>query len=166
MVMDPTDLAIGTAAEHLVCFDLLMGGYRAFLADQNCPYDVAVEIGARLVRIQVKATRKARAVPQRTNPSSAYMWHVRRSGKNGSRVYRDGEFDALALVALDVQRIAYLPPEDQKQTVHIRVPGYVPPNPARLGKVGKEFDDFPFSRALHSLGVPDERLDGSDLLPG
>ena len=161
--MEPTDLAVGTAAEQLVCFDLLMAGWRAFLADQNCPYDVAVETGGRLVRIQVKATRRARQVPQRIHESSAYMWHVRRAGKGGHRAYMDGEFDALALVALDVKRIAYLPPEDQKQTVHIRVPGYISPNPKRLGKTGKEFEDFTFDRALRSLGVPDER---EDLLRG
>ena len=28
-----TDLAAGTAGEHLVCADLLLAGYRAFLAD-------------------------------------------------------------------------------------------------------------------------------------
>ena len=45
-----TDLAAGIAAEHLVCADLLLSGYRAFLADQNCPYDVAVEYLCRLTK--------------------------------------------------------------------------------------------------------------------
>lgn len=40
-----TDLAAGAAGEHLVCADLLLQGYRAFLSDQNCPYDVAVDVG-------------------------------------------------------------------------------------------------------------------------
>ena len=52
-----TDLAAGTAAEHLVCADLLLCGYRAFLADQNCAYDIAVDVAGRLIRIQVKAQR-------------------------------------------------------------------------------------------------------------
>ena len=138
-----------------MCFDLLMIGHRAFLADQNCPYDVAVEIGGRLVRIQVKATRHPRSVPQRVNPSSAYLWHVRRAGKGGLRVYQNGEFDALALVALDIKRIAYLPPEDQKQTVHIRVPDHVV-KPHRPGKPGKFFEDYPFSRVLRLIGVHDD----------
>lgn len=137
-----TDLAAGTAAEHLVCADLLLGGWRAFLADQNCPYDVAVEINGRLVRIQVKATRCQRAIPQRSNHIPAYMWHVRRAGKRGLRVYAVGEFDLLALVALDIRRTAYVPPSEQKQTIHIRPPG-------ALG--GKQFDDYPFARALELL---------------
>lgn len=134
-----TDLAAGTAAEHLVSADLLLEGWRAFLADQNCPYDVAVEIGGRLIRIQVKSTRQPRAIPQRATHIPAYMWHVRRAGKAGQRVYGEGEFDLLALVALDIRRIAYLPPSHTKQTVHIRPPG---------AAGGRHFDAYPFRKAL------------------
>jgi len=137
-----TDLAAGTAAEHLVCADLLLAGYRAFLADQNCAYDVAVDVAGRLVRIQVKATRCQRAIPQRANHVPAYLWHVRRAGKGGARTYAVGEFDMLALVALDIRRIAYLPPSDAKQTVHIRPPG---------APGGKQFDGYPFARALSEI---------------
>lgn len=140
-----TDLAAGTAAEHLVCADLLLHGYRAFLADQNCPYDVAVDLGGRLVRLQVKATRGQRSIPQRREHIPAYMWHVRRAGKGGKRLYRQGDFDLLALVALDIRRIAYLPPSDHKQTIHIRPPG---------AQGGKHFDDFPFARAITEIGAP------------
>lgn len=140
-----TDLAAGTAAEHLVCADLLLQGWRAFLADQNCPYDVAVDLGARLFRIQVKSTRTAKAIPQRRNFVPAYQWHVRRAGKAGRRTYGEGEFELLALVALDVRRIAYMPPSLNLQTVHIRPPGA----PVRgRAKHGKQFDDYPFERAL------------------
>lgn len=145
-----TDLAAGTAAEHLVCADLLLQGYRAFLADQNCPYDVAVDIGGRLVRIQVKATRAARALPQRVGHFPAYMWHVRRAGKGGRRVYGANEFDLLALVALDCRRIAYLPPSDHRQTVHIRAHDNASA-PAHGGKCGKTFEQFPFAAALGGL---------------
>lgn len=143
-----TDLAVGTAAEHLVCADLLLAGHRAFLADQNCPYDVAVDTGdGRLVRIQVKATRGPRAIPQRVGNFPAYMWHVRRAGKQGRRVYLVGEFDLLALVALDCRLIAYLPPSSHAQTVHIR------PDDGRpaTSRVGKRFADFGFQGALLEL---------------
>lgn len=53
----------------------------------------------------------------------------------------------LALVALDIRRIAYLPPSLQRQTVHIRVPGV----PGR--GTGKQFDDFPFSKTLAEVVV-------------
>ncbi len=143
-----TDLAAGTAAEHLVCADLLMLGYHAFLADQNCAYDVAVDVAGRLVRIQVKATRQPRAIPQRVGHFAAYMWHVRRAGKGGRRVYGMSEFDLLALVALDARKIAYLPPSEVKQTIHIRTH-----NDAsfRGGKSGKTFEQYPFGAALAVL---------------
>ena len=115
-----TDLAAGVAGEHLVCADLLLQGYRAFLADQNCPYDVAVELDNRLVRIQVKATRLPKPIPQRKQQTLAYMWHVRRAGKKGKRHYKNDEFDMLALVALDIREIAYLPLSKALQTVHLR----------------------------------------------
>ncbi len=151
-----SDLSLGTAAEHLVCADLLLQGYRAFLSDQNCPYDVVVDIGARLVRIQVKATAEPRRTPQRVGDFLTYQWYVRRAGKGGRRVYAMGEFDLLALVATDARRVAYLPPEEQRQTVHIR-PHDDPRDLGSGAKFGKTFGQYPFARALgHVLGLPDE----------
>lgn len=137
---EATDLAVGTAAEHLVCYELLMMGYRAFLTDQNCPYDVAVDCGG-LIRIQVKATRKQRTIPNNIHVP-AYMWYVRKVGKHRVKVYGKDDFDILALVALDIGRIAYLSPSEQKLTIHIRPPG---------AKGGKQFDDYPFLSAIEKL---------------
>lgn len=137
-----TDLAAGTAAEHLVCADLLMQGHGAYLTDQNTAYDVVADVGGSLIRVQVKATREQRAIPQRVTHVPAYMWHVRRRGRGGARVYGDGEYDLLALVALDCKRIAYMPPEMKLQTVHIRPEGT---------SGGKQFDDYPFSKAIEGI---------------
>lgn len=145
-----TDLAAGVAGEHLVCADLLLQGYRAFLADQNCPYDVAVEYGGLLVRIQVKATRCPRPIPQRKNHRPAYMWFVRRAGKGGKRLYSDKDFDLLALVALDTKQIAYLPPSKAKQTIHIRSHDDKAP-PSHGGKRGLVFSDLVFRSALSEV---------------
>ena len=142
-----TDLAVGIAAEHLVCADLLLLGHRAFLADQNCPYDVAVDAGDKLVKIQVKATRAPRAVPQRDGYFPAYQWFVRRAGKGGARLYSESDFDLLALVALDSRRIAYLPPSFKARTIHIRTHGNSG-SPIHGGKTGKTFEQYPFSKAL------------------
>lgn len=143
-----TDLAAGIAAEHLVCADLILLGFKAFMSDQVCPYDVAVDVGGRLVRIQVKATRAPRAIPQRAGHFPAYMWHVRRAGKSGSRAYSEGDFDLLALVALDTRQIAYMPPSQHRQTVHIR-----PDNDNRPGgtKTGKTFAQYSFSIAIREV---------------
>ena len=138
-----TDLAAGTAAEHLVCADLLLAGYRAFLADQNCPYDVAVETGGRLIRVQVKATRAPRKIPQRVTHRAAYLFHTRRAGKAGQRRYAEDAFDVLALVALDCRRIAYVPFTGLRDTFFVRVPGM----DYGGNKVGRQFDDLTFARA-------------------
>lgn len=145
-----SDLAAGVAGEHLVCVDLLLQGYRAFMADQNCPYDVAVEIAGKLIRIQVKATRGCRPIPQRATHKAAYIWNVRRAGKGGSRVYSAGDFDLLALVALDIRKIAYLPPSKMAQTIQIRSHENSAP-PAHGGKSGKTFDRYSFAAALAVL---------------
>lgn len=135
-----TDLAAGTAGEHLVCADLLMQGYMAFMSDQNCAYDVIADIDSRLVRIQVKSTLGAKLTPQRRSHVNSYQWHVRRAGKHRQRFYGEDEFDLLALVGLDIHRIAYMPPSRVKQTIIIRPPG--------VSRFGKQFDDYPFDRAL------------------
>lgn len=49
-------LMLGHAGEHVVCADLLIAGYKAFLASQVCQYDVLVETDFGLLRLQVKAT--------------------------------------------------------------------------------------------------------------
>ncbi len=135
---DVPDLYIGTAAEHLVCADILVRGHRAYLADQICPYDVVVELeGGGLIRVQVKATRRHKSVPQRKGDVPAYMWHIRRAGKGGNRLYKEGEFDVLALVALDIKRIAYVLPKHSAQTFHIKTPGSVR---------GKQFSDYGFEK--------------------
>lgn len=145
------DLECGLAGEHLVCAELLMGGYRAFMTEQNCPYDIAVEIGGKLVRVQVKSTRAPKPLPQRKTHNPAYMWHVRRAGKAGARVYGDDEFDILALVALDSKKVAYLPPSKLRQTIHIRA-GEDSGPPPNGGKSGKTFDMFPFDKAIAETG--------------
>lgn len=142
-----TDLAAGAAGEHLVCADLLMQGYRSFLSDQNCPYDIAVDVGGKLIRIQVKSTRKPHVIKGGRSVNPAYMWHVRRAGKGGARVYGYDEFDLLALVALDSKQIAYLPPSKMAQTIHIRTHNDSSA-PANGGKSGKTFSQYPFSSAF------------------
>jgi hypothetical protein len=141
---EPTDLEVGAAGEHLVCADLLLSGFRAFRSDQSCAYDVAVDLGGRLIRLQVKSTRMPRQTPQRETHQPSYQFHVRRSGRFGRKIYDANAFDLLALVGLDIRQAAYMLPSAAQSTVHIRPPGT---------DRGKQFADFPFTRALHEIGV-------------
>lgn len=114
-----SDLQIGKAGEYLVCADLIMRGYVAYLSEQGLSYDVVVDIKGRLVRLQVKTTRTVRAIPQRKNFTPAYLFHIRRAGKGGHRNYNGDEFDGMALVALDTRMIAYIKMEEARQTLHL-----------------------------------------------
>lgn len=136
------DLIVGTAAEYLVCADLLLGGYSAFRADQACAYDVAVDMGAHLIRVQVKSTRQPRQYPQQGQSHiTGYTWHCRH-GKGAMRGYQATAFDVLALVALDTRQIAYLPAAKVRQTIQIPVSGMLK-QPRRAG-----FDGLTFAAAI------------------
>jgi len=142
------DLSAGLAAEHLVCADLLLSGYRAFLASQTCPYDVAVECGTRLIRVQVKSTRRLRLTPQRANPTTAYLFYTRRAGKGGKRTYAESAFDMFALVALDIRCIAYIPARrNVLQTIQLKPPGTPESTLRRLRRI----DQYPFKSALEGV---------------
>lgn len=143
------DLELGKAAEYLVVADLILQGYRAYLTDQGLPYDVVVDIAGRLLRVQVKATRCERPVPQRVAFTPGYLFHVRRAGKGGARKYAGDEFDILAFVALDIRAIAYMPFTDGlRQSIILRPPHYVPTNRAERRA---NIDQFPFGETLQAF---------------
>ncbi len=114
------DLETGKAAEHLVCCDLLLKAYNAFLSDQGLPYGIIVDLGSRILRVQVKGTRRPKNPLPGHRLSEGYLFHIRRTGKRGTRIYGDNEFDMYALVALDIHAIAYFAKDDLiLQTVSI-----------------------------------------------
>ena len=120
------DLACGKAGEYLVCADLIMRGHVAFPSEQGLPFDVICEVAGRLLKVQVKTTRKPIPVPQRANRTEKYCFHVRRCGKGGRCSYQDGDVDLFALVALDSKSIGYLPSSDVVQTMFFLPEGSEP----------------------------------------
>jgi hypothetical protein len=115
------ELQIGKAGEYLVCADLIMKGFVAFPSEQGLPYDVLMDNGKRLLRIQVKATTAPRIIPQRAKESQAYIFNIKRHGKNNSQRYDDREVDMFALVCLDTRQIGYLLNGDMPATLNLRV---------------------------------------------
>lgn len=144
-----SDLELGKAAEHLVVADLILSGYRAYLTEQGLPYDAVLDHEGTLYRIQVKATRGVRKMPARGALGVGYLYGVRRSGKGGRRLYADDEFDIIALVALDIRIIAYLPfVRSMLQTIHLRPPGYrFSPRTERT----RTIDQYPIETAVSVL---------------
>lgn len=115
------ELQIGKAGEYLVCADLIMKGFVAFPSEQGLPYDVLLDNGKKLIRVQVKTCEKPRVVPQRNKKSFAYQYNIKRHGKNNSVIYGDDEVDLFALVALDIRNVGYVNGKDMKTTVNFRV---------------------------------------------
>lgn len=115
------ELQIGKAGEYLVCADLIMKGLVAFPSEQGLPYDVLVDNGKRLLKVQVKTTTAPRIVPQRAKDSYAYIFTIKRHGKRNTQIYDDGEVDIFALVCLDTRLVGYLRNEEMPTTVNFRV---------------------------------------------
>lgn len=143
-------LELGKAAEHLVCADLTLSGYRAFLSDQGLPYDVVVDLAGRLVRVQVKSCCFSRNVNAAGRAERlAYSWCVRRCGKRASQRLSNEDCDIVALVALDIRVTAYLPISLCASTVQLCPPGYELRTKIKTGSQwGRNVDQFTIEEAI------------------
>lgn len=112
----------GKIGEHLVCVDLLSKGYNAYLVYDR-KYDVLVEVGNKLYKIQVKTTLKPRFAYQKSKKQKpVYAFNVYRSGYKNGNIYKIGDIDLFALVALDSKHISYMPFSNRTGNLLFRVP--------------------------------------------
>lgn len=116
-----SDMQAGKAGEYLVCHDLIMKGLIAYPSEQGLPYDVVVDMNGWLKKIQVKTTQEPRTVPQRNKDTKAYIFNIKRHGKNNNKIYTQDDVDIFALVSLDSMQIAYLENEAMPSTINLRV---------------------------------------------
>jgi hypothetical protein len=114
------ELQIGKAGEYLVCADLILKGFVAFPSEQGLPYDVLLDNGKRLLKIQVKTTTGLRVVPQRNKETKCYIFSIGRHGKNNLVKYTHDEIDIFALVCLDTKKIGYIKNSEMPETINIR----------------------------------------------
>lgn len=143
------ELELGRAAEHLVCADLLLSGWATYQTAQGLPYDLAVDVGERVIRVQVKSSFYPKNPQPASRANPAYFYCIRRAGRGAARVYGGNEFDIYALVALDRRLIAYFAvPELPTQSVVVRVPGGYYGHGATTER---QFDGASFERALRVL---------------
>ncbi len=154
-------LQISKAAEHLVCAELLLRGWNAFLADAGLPYDVVVDIGGeRIACIQVKSTTRMYERPIKPgstykSPHPHYRFALRRSRTGDRRITLD-VCDYLALVALDRKLIAWLSVDTIRQAsgkvlgiieMKTRQINYISagnrgPSASKCGKFMEDFSSF------------------------
>lgn len=114
------ELQIGKAGEYLVCADLIMKGFVAFPSEQGLPYDVLLDNGIKLLRVQVKTTSELRAIPQRKKTAEAYIFTIKRHGKKNIKKYGNDEVDLFALVCLDTKQCGYVLAKDMPVTANFR----------------------------------------------
>jgi len=113
-------MQIGKAGEYLVCADLIMKGFIAFPSEQGLPYDVLLDIGEKLLKVQVKTTLGLRITPQRKEKIKAYIFNIKRHGKNNQQYYSLDEIDLFGLVCLDTKNIGYIENSKMPSTINIR----------------------------------------------
>jgi PD-(D/E)XK nuclease superfamily protein len=148
---------IGAAAVHLACADLLLSGYRAFIAAEGLHYDIVLDHEGHLVRVQVKSTQRAKARPSRPQSPPVYIFSTNR-GHRPNRVgkptrlkhYNSSQVDVIACVALDIRTVAYFPVRE-KWLSGINL---YPPNSQLWPRNGinqrRRIDEFPIAAVLVS----------------
>lgn len=114
------DLQIGKAGEYLVCADLILRGFVAYPSEQGLPYDIVLDTGQKLLRVQVKTTRGLRKTPQRKTDTHNYVFDLSKHGKGRKKHYVAADADIFALVTLDTGAIGYVKPTDYALTITLR----------------------------------------------
>lgn len=112
---------LGKAGEFITCADLTLKGFDVSLAGETLPYDLLLDTGRRILKVQVKTTETHRTTNQWRGVSGAYVFGIKRKGYNGKKRYGDNEVDIFALVALDTMQVAYIKNENMPTTINIRV---------------------------------------------
>lgn len=156
-------IEIGTAAELIVCADLILAGYRAFLSSAGLPYDLILDTNKRLFRVGVKSTLEAKKRPGREDSRKCYHFSATKikrdsKGQTSAKPYTSEDIDIMAFIALDIKVIAYVPVVDTLITrCHIDTLEYnIGSNkfgPKHKDEFRKKFEDFSLSKAIKSFGV-------------
>lgn len=113
-------MQIGKAGEYLVCADLILKGFIAFPSEQGLPYDVLLDTGDKLLKVQVKTTTGLRVTPQRKHKFRSYIFNIKRHGKNNKQYYSLKEVDLFGLVCLDTKNVGYIENSKMPTSINIR----------------------------------------------
>jgi len=162
MIKKKDTIGPATASAHIVCADLILAGHRAMLASEGLPYDVVLDTGDRLYRIQVKCTSKAvHRYGRRPGLGLLYCFLTTRNhrpeihgAKADVRQYDESEIDILACVALDIKIVAYFRLSGRFSGVMLLYPPGTPPWLRGGVNQRRIIDAFPINTALSNQSVP------------
>lgn len=121
MIRTSDRFQIGKAGEYLTCADLLLKGFNVSPAGETLPYDLLLDTGKKILKVQVKTTETYRSTNQWRGVNGAYVFSVKRKGADGGKRYEDNEVDIFAVVALDTMQVGYIKNVDMPTTINIRV---------------------------------------------
>ena len=121
MIRTSDKFQLGKAGEYLTCADLLLKGFNVSPAGETLPYDLLLDTGEKILRVQVKTTETYRTTNQWRGVSGAYVFSIKRKGANSEKKYDDNEVDIFAVVTLDTMQIGYIKNKDMPTTINIRV---------------------------------------------
>lgn len=138
----PKDGLLSLSAEYLVAADLAKLGYAVSTASAGLPYDLIVDTGTQLFKVQVKSTVAPRK-PIGSQPTQRYLFGVNRSHQQ----YTRDSFDIIAFVASDAGLIGYMSSGEVLNKSRVMLRG---PDHKITGKIKKAFGihELPFSEAL------------------
>ena len=145
------ELNLGRAGEYLAMSDILLSGYQCFDSGQGATYDLIMEDEkGKLIKIQVKTTAKPKEwnseIYQKS--TSSYFFHTKRTGKGGTKTYKESDFDIYALVMADIKKVAYLTNKDMpKASITLRDKNLKYYNEQKA----KYYQDYTLERALNEL---------------
>lgn len=114
------EMQIGKAGEYLVCADLIMKGFVAYPSEQGLQYDVVLDTGKKLLKIQVKTTSTTRKIPSQFKVSMAYLFDIRRAGKFHKKIHNIRNINLFAFVCLDTRQVAYMKPRTAPYAIILR----------------------------------------------
>lgn len=112
---------IGKAGEYLVCADLFLKGLNVSIAGETLPYDLLLDNGNKILKVQVKTTETHKKTNQWRGINDAYVFSIKRKGSSGLKKYDYNEVDIFALVSLDTKQIGYIKNSEMPTTINIRV---------------------------------------------
>ena len=93
----------GRAGEHLTCADANMSGFSCYLTSEEAVYDCVLELGNKMLKVQVKSAEYSRS---KDNSTLTFTVVHKSSGK--FIAYKDLGVHLLALVDLENRKVAWI----------------------------------------------------------
>lgn len=100
-------MMIGKQAEYLACAELLSLGLYPSLAGGALPYDILLDTGDKILKLQIKSVSKSNIIKRVSNEYHFYTFNLRRCSKYNSKNYND-DIDIFGLVCTETKEVGFI----------------------------------------------------------